>query len=32
MLLYREDDLTEFSNKKSPAAILNKNPYLEILS
>ncbi|KXO84080.1 restriction endonuclease [Acinetobacter venetianus] len=32
MLLYRQDDLTEFLNKKSRAAILDKNPYLEILS
>ncbi len=32
MLLYRQDDLTEFLNKKSRADILDKNPYLEILS
>ncbi|MFA2865402.1 restriction endonuclease [Acinetobacter pittii] len=32
MLLYRQDDLVEFLKKKSRAAILDKNPFLEILS
>lgn len=31
MLLYRQDDLIDFLKKKSNAAILNKNPFLEIL-
>ena len=32
MLLQREDDLIAFLQRKSRAAIIEKNPYLEILS
>jgi hypothetical protein len=32
MLLQRHGDLVEFLKKKSRAAIIEKNPYLEILS
>lgn len=32
MLLQRQDDLVDFLSKKSNAAIIDKNPFLEILS
>ena len=32
MLLQRQDDLAEFLKRKSQAAIVEKNPFLEILS
>ncbi len=32
MLLQRQDDLVELLRKKSQAAIVDKNPFLEILS
>nr|WP_229521328.1 restriction endonuclease [Massilia sp. IC2-477] len=32
MLLQRQDDLIEFLKKKSRAAIIEKNPYLQVLS
>jgi hypothetical protein len=32
MLLQRQGDLVDFLSKKSNAAIIDKNPFLEILS
>lgn len=32
MLLYHQDNLIDFLKKKSNAAILDKNPFLEILT